>query len=150
MTTPHPPKRAAWLLERLSGDNEPLIGDLHEEFARRQSAWWFWRQVLAVAINRPFRRPCGIRPLRLLDDDPICSTLGQRAAAPRSINLTASPVPGIGGLGLAVLAGLVTTVRPEAWWLLAGSVLGGIALGIVLIGLGARAHDSERNHGVLV
>jgi hypothetical protein len=43
-----PPALASWMLEhRLwGGRNEALAGDLLEEFQRRRSAMWYWRQVL--------------------------------------------------------------------------------------------------------
>jgi len=52
------PTTARWLLEKaLTGHNrEALIGDLDEEFARGQSAWWYWRQaIVAVARSPPAR-----------------------------------------------------------------------------------------------
>jgi len=43
-----PPKLATALL-RIAAPNEPaLVGDLLERFQAGQSAWWFWRQVLAL------------------------------------------------------------------------------------------------------
>ena len=45
------------------------------------------------------------------------------------------PVVGIGGLGLATLACLVTLVSPGAWLLLLASALAGVVLGIVMIAL---------------
>jgi hypothetical protein len=42
-----PPRVAAWLLETLGpADQESLVGDMHEEYARRKSSLWFWRQTL--------------------------------------------------------------------------------------------------------
>jgi hypothetical protein len=49
------------------------------------------------------------------------------------INLTASPLDGIGGLGIAALVLLMTRVMPATWWLLLGSMLLGIVLGLVMI-----------------
>ncbi|HET9830155.1 MAG TPA: hypothetical protein VFP91_00540 [Vicinamibacterales bacterium] len=48
MTSPHPPRLATWVLERFCAD-PGLAGDLIEEYARRQSARWYWKQaVMAV------------------------------------------------------------------------------------------------------
>ena len=50
MRTSHPPRLATLLLERFAA-NEPLIGDLQEEYAAGQSNAWYWRQALtAVAV----------------------------------------------------------------------------------------------------
>ena len=45
-----PPSLATWMLDHLlfGGRNEALAGDLLEEFQRRRSAFWYWRQVLAA------------------------------------------------------------------------------------------------------
>jgi hypothetical protein len=54
------------------------------------------------------------------------------------VNLTASPIHGVGGLGLLVLALLVTLVAPVAWWMVLAPIGGGIALGILRIAIRAR------------
>src|SRR5437868_4497463 len=43
-----PPRLADWLLCRLASGpkRQSLIGDLHEQFQRRQSVAWYWRQTL--------------------------------------------------------------------------------------------------------
>lgn len=53
MSTRRPPSVATWLLNRLepSERNESLEGDLFEEYQRRQSRIWYWKQALtAIAI----------------------------------------------------------------------------------------------------
>jgi hypothetical protein len=47
-----PPIMATWMLKHLVlGDrNEALEGDLLEEFHRRRSATWYWRQVLGAML----------------------------------------------------------------------------------------------------
>ena len=50
MTARRKPWRVA-LLPYLLGDNEPLVGDLVEEWPRRSSAW-FWRQVMCAVFAR--------------------------------------------------------------------------------------------------
>ena len=50
----HPPAIATWLLEHLvrGHQREALAGDLFEEFTRRGSTLWYWRQVLkAIAVS---------------------------------------------------------------------------------------------------
>jgi hypothetical protein len=53
----HPPAIATWLLEHLvrGPQSEALAGDLFEEFTRRGSPLWYWRQVLK-AIAASFAR----------------------------------------------------------------------------------------------
>lgn len=53
MTRHRPPRLAMSLLSRCLPEDDPLVGDLVEEFAqgqRRRS--WFWRQTLAVVGRR--------------------------------------------------------------------------------------------------
>ena len=38
--------------------NEPLKGDLIEEFDTRQSQWWLWRQVIGAVVCQPQLRGC--------------------------------------------------------------------------------------------
>jgi hypothetical protein len=47
-----PPALATWMLEHLlwGGRNEALAGDLLEEFQRRRSAAWYWRQVIGAIL----------------------------------------------------------------------------------------------------
>jgi hypothetical protein len=52
MTLLKPPKLATWLLERLTSGyhNDPLAGDLIEEYGRGRSRVWYWRQVLIAIL----------------------------------------------------------------------------------------------------
>lgn len=65
MRQARPPDLATWMLEHLmlGGKNEPLAGDLIEEFQRRQSAGWYWRQVAAaicVSCSSKIRKDWGV------------------------------------------------------------------------------------------
>lgn len=51
MSQPIPPRIATWLLNRLSGHNEALIGDMIEEYRRGRSRLWYWRQA-SIAVLR--------------------------------------------------------------------------------------------------
>lgn len=135
MTRRDAPRLPIALLERLVPDSGPLAGDLVEEFARRQSVVWLWWQVLVAIVALCFEQPIEIRPLRLVDAQPIeaMERTSQWNRRFRSVNLSASPIPGIGGLGLLVLCVLVTLVMPGAWWGLLGSTVAGVALGVALI-----------------
>lgn len=135
MTRRHAPRAPIALLEWLVPDAAPLAGDLVEEFEHRQSVLWLWWQVLAAIVALLFDHPLEIRPLRLVDDQPLDAMERTRDwnRRFRNINLSASPIPGVGGLGLLVLCVLVTMVMPGAWWGLLGSTVAGVALGVGLI-----------------
>ena len=133
MTTRHAPRLAVALLRRFVPDNEPLVGDLLEEFGTRQSRLWFWRQVLLAVAIRSFQPRDVERPLGLAHGPVLDGESDRTADLPRQVNLTASPIPGIGGLGLVALGVLVAVVRPDAWWIFVPAVLGGIALGVALM-----------------
>ncbi len=137
MTRRHAPRFALALLERLVPYSEAVAGDLVEEFERRQSTVWFWLQVLAAIATASFARGAEIRPLRLVDLQPADALERSRRMNLRfpPVNLSASPVSGVGGLGLVILAGLVTLVMPAAWWLLLASALAGVVLGIAVIAM---------------
>lgn len=47
---PQTPVLATWLLERFGTHNQPLIGDLMEEYRRGRSVLWYWTQVLAAIV----------------------------------------------------------------------------------------------------
>jgi hypothetical protein len=53
MMATHPPRLATWVLEHfVSGPRrESLVGDLLEQYPRRRSAVWYWRQVLAAIVG---------------------------------------------------------------------------------------------------
>ena len=141
MTRRHAPRVALALLERLVPESEPLAGDLVEEFEQRQSTMWFWLQVLAAVAAASFARGLEIRPLRLVDLQPSDALERSRRMNLRfgAVNLSASPVAGVGGLGLVLFACLVTMFMPAAWWLLLASALAGVVLGIVMIVMRAGA-----------
>lgn len=52
MTQSKPPALASWMLDHLmwGGRNEALAGDLLEEFQRRRSPAWYWRQVVGAVF----------------------------------------------------------------------------------------------------
>jgi hypothetical protein len=135
MKSRHAPRLALALLERFVPDSEPLAGDLVEEFGQRRSTVWFWVQVLAAIAAEWSTRSAEIRPLQLVDLQPADAVERTRRLTVlfRPVNLNASPASGVGGLGLAIFAGLVTVVQPGAWWLFLASALAGCALGVIMI-----------------
>jgi hypothetical protein len=52
MKSSQPPRLATWLLEHLMPGvkNEALIGDLLEDFRRRGSVAWYWRQAFVAIL----------------------------------------------------------------------------------------------------
>lgn len=131
------PRLALALLERFVPDSEPLAGDLIEEFERRQSVLWFWWQVLGAVAAAWFAGDAEIRPLRLVDLQPVEALERTRrwCLRFRPVNLSASPVAGVGGLGLVVLASLLTVDMPAAWFVLLASAVAGGALGVLAIAM---------------
>ena len=132
MKASHPPRLAIALLRRFVADSEPLVGDLIEQFAVRQSRRWFWRQTLLARVFRPARDP--ERPL-VLGEHPRFDTDEVARTKPlvRRVNLTGSPIPGIGGLGLAALGVIVALARPNAWWIFVPAIAGGVILGAAMV-----------------
>ncbi len=55
MTSIAPPRIAAYLLKRFLLHDEALVGDLFEEFGRRRSRRWLWRQVVAAVVITPLQ-----------------------------------------------------------------------------------------------
>jgi hypothetical protein len=123
------------LLERLVPDSEALAGDLLEHFEHRPSIAWLWWQVAAAVATHLVDRPDDIRPLRLVDLQPADAIERSRTVSLRAshVNLTASPVNGVGGLTLVVLAALLTFVASDVWWVLLASIIAGTMLGVLLI-----------------
>ena len=52
MNPRQPPKLAVWLLNylRVSAGNEPLAGDLLEEFCSGRTVGWYWRQTFMAIV----------------------------------------------------------------------------------------------------
>jgi hypothetical protein len=55
MTARTPPKLATALLIRFVPGSDTLAGDLSEEFARRGSRTWYWRQVMIAVLYASYR-----------------------------------------------------------------------------------------------
>jgi hypothetical protein len=137
MTARRTPRVALALLEYFVPDSGPIAGDLLEEFERHQSSVWLWWQVLAAIASASFDQSDEIRPLRLMDLPPVDAMERSRSMNLRftSVNLSASPLDGVGGLGVVALGLLLTSVVPGAWWVLLASTLAGVLLGVLMIGM---------------
>ena len=130
------PRLALALLGRFVPESDALAGDLIEEFQRGKSRTWLWLQVAAAIATSLLKRSRTIRPLRLVEVQPADALeRSTRRYRDRSVNLGASPLPGVGGLGLVSLAMFVTCAAPHAWWLFLASALAGVSLGVVMIAM---------------
>jgi len=139
MTLSEPPRLALALLNWFVADDEPLVGDLVETFAAHQSRLWFWRQVLFAIVIYSLRRPNVEQPLGLARRGSFTPAEPQRQSMPRQINLAASPLPHVGGLGLVAFGVLVWLAGPRMLWIFLPAMLGGVALGLVMAILRRRA-----------
>lgn len=68
-----PPTLATWLLEHICSNTnaDALAGDLLEEYSRRRSAAWYWRQVLIGIVSSCYSQ---VRHHRLLATQAIVIT----------------------------------------------------------------------------
>jgi hypothetical protein len=140
-----PSRLALSLLQRHVPDSEPLAGDLVEQFAERPSQLWLWYQVLAAIAAA--RRASGgeIRPLHLVERQPLDAIERTREAQRlrRAVSPTSHPLPA--GLGLIIVGGLVTALAPVVWWGLLITFAGGLALARLLVAVHRRhPHTSAR------
>jgi hypothetical protein len=123
---------ALWLLGRLAHRNEPLAGDLNEQFRSGRSAAWLWAQTLYAIGTGSFRQPQIPAALNLSQVDPIVlEWLVSRKLPPRRVNLS-SPVEGVGGLGMMLMGLLLSTVVPDVWYFVMGGITCGVGLGLML------------------
>lgn len=125
-----PPRIGVALLDRL-GCDEALVGDIIEEFDVRGSKLGFWWQALCALVLCIRHRSARVRrfPLGVMGDPDEMEPV-PRQTSRRSINLSASPSPYVGGLGILSLGIVMTAVRPEGWFLLLGGAMCGVALGL--------------------
>ena len=123
---------ALWLLGRLAHRNEPLAGDLLEQFRSGRSVLWLCAQILYAVGTGSFRQPRIPAALNLTQVDPIVlEWLVSRKLPPRQVNLS-SPVEGVGGLGMMLLGLLLSTVVPDVWYFVIGGIICGTGLGMML------------------
>lgn len=123
---------ALWLLGHLAHRNEPLAGDLVEQFRTSRGLMWLWFQLLLAIAMGSFRQPRVPAALNLSEVDPVVlEWLVSRRLTPRRVTLS-SPVEGVGGLGMMLLGFLLSTVVPDVWYFVMGGILCGVALGTML------------------
>jgi hypothetical protein len=131
--TRQPSRLALSLLERHVPDSEPLAGDLVERFADHPSHVWFWWQVLAAIIVARRNAALEIRPLHLVEHQPLDAIERTRDMQRRFRPVSPTPPSFPAGLGLLVLGGIVTVVAPLLWLGLLITFIGGLLLGRLLI-----------------
>lgn len=136
--TARPSRLALSLLRRYVPDNDPLVGDILERFAERPSQLWLYAQVLAAVSAALFRRTSEIRPLQLVDQQPLDAierTLEMHRQR-RDVSPTPNPLPA--GLGIVILGGLITALAPIVWLGLLLTFIGGLGLARLLIAVHRR------------
>jgi hypothetical protein len=123
------------LLQRLAHRNEPLAGDLLEEFQTRQSGLWLWAQLLLAIAMGSFRQPQVPVALNLTPIDPIVAQwlIDRKLGARKKVNLTGTPIEGVGGLSAVILGFLLSTVVPDVWWFVVGGIVCGAVLGTAMV-----------------
>ena len=137
MTQVVPSRLARAVLDRLARDNEPLAGDLLEEFKTRQSRLWLWRQLLSAVVMQALYAPHPPVALNLVPIDPIVAEwlMAKRLDKPKRVNLTGTSVEGIGGLTMVILGFITTFVVPAIWWFVVGGIVAGLVCGVAMVKL---------------
>lgn len=129
---------ALWILRRLGVDNEPLAGDLVEEYGTRRSQVWLWRQVAGAVLARPEPSSCtgplGLGEVRTAEMKrwPAGPTL-PRFDPGVGNRLSGGPVPGVGGLTTLALVFHVAVVSPQFLWLPVAGLAAGSLLSVALV-----------------
>jgi hypothetical protein len=148
-----PPRLGLALLEHLDNRNEALAGDLVEGFHLTRSHLWFWQQLLWAIVAGSFRRPAEIRPLRLVDSPSWQPAATDFAASRRTLQtrgLAASPIEGVGGIGIAALILLTLLVSPSALAIVAIGAVLGVALALARILLRRRTASAGTSTRVIL
>jgi hypothetical protein len=128
-----PPRLALSLLQRYVPYSEPLVGDIVETFAEHPSQLWLWRQVLAAVGAALVTRNGEIRPLQLVEQQPLDAIERTLEVHRRQRHVSPTPNPLPAGLGLVILGGLVTAMAPVIWWGLLITLIAGIGLAGLLV-----------------
>ena len=135
MSTPALPRFADTLIARLALDNEPLAGDLVEEFQRRRSRVWLWRQLIVALVMQALYAPHPPVALNLTPVDPVVAEwlMSKRLHKRKTVNLTGTGIEGIGGLTMVMLGVMMSTVVPAIWWFVFGGIVAGVAVGVAMV-----------------
>jgi hypothetical protein len=133
MTRTEPPRLAVALLNRFLAHDDPLAGDLLERYAATGSRLWLWRQVIMAILLRGFAPSDREHPLGLTESTGLPAEDRSVPLRPFRMNhLAASPVAGVGGLGLIALAVVLTLFVSNVWLLMLLGVTGGAAIAVAM------------------
>ena len=123
------------VLEHFVPDRVALAGDLLEEYERRRSLTWLWVQVGAAVATALCDRSDEIRPLKLVDLQPVDAVERSRRLSLHAMQTTVTPGPlhGVGGVTLAVVVVVLVEVASQLWWVVLASIVVGTMLGLLLI-----------------
>jgi hypothetical protein len=123
---------AIWVLNHLAHRNEPLAGDLLEQYRVRRSVLWLWSQLVLAIVMGSFRQSQVPAALNLTQLDPVVlEWLVESKLPPRRVTM-GSPGQGVGGLGMMLIGFLLSTVVPDVWYFVMGGIIGGVGLGVTL------------------
>ena len=140
MTRTDPPRLAVALLSRFLPNDDPLAGDLLERYTTTGSRLWLWREVVMAILLRGFARRDREHPLGLGEPSALPMEEPSPPLAPfRVERLAASPVPGVGGLGLIALGVLMVLFLSDVWVLMVMAVAGGTVVAVTIGVLRRRA-----------
>ena len=150
MTHVVPSRLALAVLDRLALDNEPLAGDLLEDFQKRRSRLWLWRQLLFAIVMQALYAPHPPVSLNLVPVDPVVAEwlMAKRLAKPKRVNLTGTSVEGIGGLTMVILGLITTFTVPAIWWFVIGGIAAGIVCGIAMLKI--HKQETTRSGGIFL
>jgi hypothetical protein len=123
---------AIWVLNHLAHRNEPLAGDLLEQYRVGRSVLWLWSQLVLAIVMGSFRQSQVPAALNLTQLDPVVlEWLVESKLPPRRVTM-GSPGQGVGGLGMMLIGFLLSTVVPDVWYFVMGGIIGGVGLGVTL------------------
>jgi hypothetical protein len=135
MKTSHPARLALAVLNRFAHRNGPLAGDLLEQFRTGRSAVWLWAQLLLAIAMGSFRQARTPVALNLTPIDPVVAEwlIERRLGVRKTVNLTGTPIEGVGGISAVILGFLLSTVVPDIWWFVVGGIVCGAMLGTAMV-----------------
>lgn len=122
------------LLRFVESDNQALAGDLAEEWRAGRSRTWLWRQLIPAVFTTAWRKRTSEPILRQVPAAAFDRSDRQfDLMDPATMNLRGFRVRGVGGGGLLGIVMLITIVLPQAWFVVASGIVGGVLIGVAMI-----------------